>query len=98
MQIKELTDLLEYSANLSNEIVTLNTKILSILRIQKSENDDVFITVKEASEILNITPAGIRYQISHNLILSKRKGAKILLVSKKDVLRIKQNKNSNLSN
>lgn len=97
MHTKELTDLLEYSANLSNEIVTLNTKILSILRIQKSENDDVFITVKEASEILNITPAGIRYQISHNLILSKRKGVKILLVSKKDVLQIKQNKRNDFN-
>jgi len=79
---------MEYSTSLTAQIIGLNTKIIEIINLQQEDNEDNWISVKEASKIQGITPAGVRYQIKHNNIKSKRKGDKILLVSKSDVLSI----------
>lgn len=87
-QSNQLAELMEYSTSLTSEIIGLNNKIIEIINLQQDINEDNWISVKEASQIQGITPAGVRYQIKHKNIRSKRKGEKILLVSRSDVLAI----------
>lgn len=95
IQTNQLNELMEYSASLTNKIIGLtnkiiglNNKIIEIINLQQEESDDYWISVKEASRLLGITPSGIRYKINHNIIKSKRKGEKVFLVSKSDILKL----------
>jgi hypothetical protein len=85
-QSNQLAELMEYSTTLTSQIIGLNSKIIEFICLQQDSASENWISVKEASQLLGITPSGVRYQIKCNLIRSKRKGEKILLVSKSDVL------------
>jgi hypothetical protein len=89
-QSNQLAELMEYSTSLTSQIIGLNSKIIEFICLQEDSDSENWISVKAASQLLGITPAGIRYQIKRNLIRSKRKGEKILLVSKSDVLAIRK--------
>lgn len=89
-QSNQLAELMEYSTTLTSQIVGLNSKILEFINLQQDNSSENWISVKEASQLLGITPSGVRYQIKRKIIRSKRKGEKILLVSKSDILAIRK--------